>query len=99
MKKKKRIDELLVERELAEDIEKAKRAVMAGLVYSGEERIDKPGSLLPVETPLRIKDKRLKYVGRGGYNLKKLFNHFLWMFQIKYLWILAPQQAVLRIVH
>lgn len=76
MKKKKRIDELLVERELAEDIEKAKRAVMAGLVYSGEERIDKPGSLIPVETPLRIKDKRLKYVGRGGYKLEKALQSF-----------------------
>ncbi|WP_152658056.1 TlyA family RNA methyltransferase [Oceanobacillus sp. CFH 90083] len=76
MKKKKRIAELLVERELAEDIDKAKRAVMAGLVYSGEERIDKPGSLFPVEKPLRIKDKGLKYVGRGGYKLEKALQLF-----------------------
>ncbi|WP_040985348.1 TlyA family RNA methyltransferase [Oceanobacillus jeddahense] len=76
MKKKKRIAELLVERELVEDIEKAKRAVMAGLVYSGEERIDKPGSLIPVEKPLRIKDKQLKYVGRGGYKLEKALQLF-----------------------
>lgn len=76
MKKKKRIDELLVERELAEDIEKAKRSVMAGMVYSGEERMDKPGSLLSVEAPLSIKDKRLKYVGRGGYKLEKALQSF-----------------------
>lgn len=76
MKKKKRIDELLVERELIEDIEKARRAVMAGLVYSGQERVDKPGSLFLVEKPLRIKDKRLKYVGRGGYKLEKALQLF-----------------------
>ncbi|WP_193064750.1 TlyA family RNA methyltransferase [Oceanobacillus oncorhynchi] len=76
MKKKKKIAELLVERELAEDMEKAKRAVMAGLVYSGEERVDKPGSLVPVDKPLRIKDKRLKYVGRGGYKLEKALQLF-----------------------
>lgn len=76
MKKKKKIAELLVERELTEDMEKAKRAVMAGLVYSGEERVDKPGSLVPVNKPLRIKDKRLKYVGRGGYKLEKALQLF-----------------------
>ncbi|WP_080874569.1 TlyA family RNA methyltransferase [Oceanobacillus timonensis] len=76
MKKKKKIAELLVERELAEDMESAKRACMAGLVYSGEERMDKPGSLIAVEKPLRIKDKTLKYVGRGGYKLEKALQSF-----------------------
>ena len=41
--KKERVDVLLVERGLFETREKAKRAIMAGLVYSNEERIDKPG--------------------------------------------------------
>ncbi|MFD1066206.1 TlyA family RNA methyltransferase [Oceanobacillus locisalsi] len=76
MKKKKKIAELLVERELVEDLESAKRACMAGLVYSEEERMDKPGILIPVEKPLRIKDKRLKYVGRGGYKLEKALQTF-----------------------
>lgn len=74
--KKKRIDELLVERELVEDIEKAKRSVMAGMVYSGQERMDKAGTFVKEDTPLRIKDKRLRYVGRGGYKLEKALEVF-----------------------
>lgn len=38
--------------------------------------MDKPGSLVPVDKPLRIKDKRLKYVGRGGYKLEKALQLF-----------------------
>jgi len=42
-RKKTRLDVLLVDRGLAETREKAKRSVMAGLVYSGTERLDKAG--------------------------------------------------------
>lgn len=41
--KKERVDVLLVERGLIETREKAKRAIMAGLVYANEMRLDKPG--------------------------------------------------------
>lgn len=44
--KKERLDVLLVERGLAETREKAKRAIMAGIVYSNENRLDKPGEKL-----------------------------------------------------
>ena len=40
---KERADQMLVRRGLAESREKARRLIMAGLVYSGEERVDKPG--------------------------------------------------------
>ena len=40
---KERVDILLVEQGLFETREKAKRAIMAGLIYKNEERIDKPG--------------------------------------------------------
>ena len=45
--KKERVDVLLVERGLIETSEKAKRAVMAGLVYANEMRLDKPGEKIP----------------------------------------------------
>ena len=42
---KTRADVLLVERGLAQSRTKARAAIMAGLVYSGERRIDKAVSL------------------------------------------------------
>jgi 23S rRNA (cytidine1920-2'-O)/16S rRNA (cytidine1409-2'-O)-methyltransferase len=76
MTKKERIDILLVERGLAETREKAKRAVMAGNVYSELERIDKPGMKVNIDTPLEIKGKVMPYVGRGGFKLEKALQQF-----------------------
>lgn len=78
MAKKERIDVLLVEKGLIETREKAKRAVMAGIVYSNEERIDKPGEKIPVDAPLEIKGKTMPYVSRGGLKLEKA----LWVFDV-----------------
>ncbi|KIY21973.1 MULTISPECIES: TlyA family RNA methyltransferase [Mesobacillus] len=69
--KKERLDVLLVERGLAETREKAKRTVMAGLVYSNESRLDKPGEKISVDLPLTVKGNPLPYVSRGGLKLEK----------------------------
>ncbi|HEY9576051.1 MAG TPA: TlyA family RNA methyltransferase [Pseudobacillus sp.] len=74
--KKERIDVLLVERGLIETREKAKRAVMAGLVYSNEERLDKPGEKIFSDAPLQIKGNMLPYVSRGGLKLEKALKVF-----------------------
>ncbi|MFX3622602.1 MAG: TlyA family RNA methyltransferase [Ectobacillus sp.] len=74
--KKERLDVLLVERGLAETREKAKRAVMAGLVYSNEARLDKPGEKVPSDIPLIIKGQVMPYVSRGGYKLEKALKEF-----------------------
>lgn len=74
--KKERIDVLLVERGLIETREKAKRAVMAGLVYSNEERLDKPGEKISSDAPLQIKGNVLPYVSRGGLKLEKALKVF-----------------------
>ncbi|HEY2421920.1 MAG TPA: S4 domain-containing protein, partial [Neobacillus sp.] len=71
MKNKERVDVLLVERGLVETREKAKRTIMAGLVYSNEERLDKPGEKVKVDIPLTIKGNMLPYVSRGGLKLEK----------------------------
>ncbi len=76
MSKKERIDVLLVERGLIETREKAKRAVMAGLVYSNEVRMDKPGEKVELEIPLIIKGKMMPYVSRGGLKLEKALKDF-----------------------
>lgn len=74
--KKERLDVLLVERGLAETREKAKRAIMAGLVYSNEMRLDKPGEKVNEDLPLIIKGNVLPYVSRGGLKLEKALKEF-----------------------
>ncbi|WP_442594790.1 TlyA family RNA methyltransferase [Neobacillus sp. D3-1R] len=74
--KKERIDVLLVERGLVETREKAKRAVMAGLVYTNEQRLDKPGEKVSSDIPLTVKGNVLPYVSRGGLKLEKALKVF-----------------------
>ncbi|KXZ23025.1 RNA methyltransferase [Bacillus nakamurai] len=74
--KKERLDVLLVEKGLAETREKAKRAIMAGIVYSNENRLDKPGEKIARDLPLMIKGNPLKYVSRGGLKLEKALKEF-----------------------
>lgn len=73
---KQRLDILLVERGLVETREKAKRTVMAGLVFSNEQRLDKPGVKIDTELPLRVKGAAIPYVGRGGLKLEKAIAEF-----------------------
>lgn len=73
---KERVDVLLVQQGFFDSREKAKRAVMAGLVYSNTERIDKPGAKLNINTPLQVKGEFLKYVSRGGLKLEKAIRCF-----------------------
>ncbi|MEH7441842.1 TlyA family RNA methyltransferase [Bacillus sp. JJ1122] len=74
--KKERLDVLLVERGLAETREKAKRTIMAGLVYSNESRLDKPGEKVNSDIPLTVKGNVLPYVSRGGLKLEKALKVF-----------------------
>ncbi|WP_257348013.1 TlyA family RNA methyltransferase [Pseudalkalibacillus decolorationis] len=76
MKKKERLDVLLMERGLIETREKAKRSIMAGLVYSDQERLDKPGQKVNVDIPIELKGNPIPYVGRGGLKLEKALNIF-----------------------
>ncbi|WP_102345648.1 TlyA family RNA methyltransferase [Bacillus sp. Marseille-P3661] len=74
--KKERVDVILVDRGLFETREKAKRAIMAGIVYSPEGRIDKPGIKIEIATPLEVKGKVMPYVSRGGLKLEKALEVF-----------------------
>lgn len=73
---KKRLDVLLVERNLTETIEKAKRVIMAGLVFSEQVRLDKPGMQVNEEIPITLKGKKIPYVGRGGLKFEKALTYF-----------------------
>lgn len=74
--KKERVDVLSVEQGLFETREKAKRAIMAGIVYCNEMRLDKPGEKITVDSVLTVKGKTLPYVSRGGLKLEKALKVF-----------------------
>ena len=75
--KKERVDVLAFNQGLFETREKAKRGVMAGLVYDQKnERLDKPGEKIAIETVLQLKGQRLAYVSRGGLKLEKALKEF-----------------------
>jgi 23S rRNA (cytidine1920-2'-O)/16S rRNA (cytidine1409-2'-O)-methyltransferase len=73
---KKRVDVLLVERGLAESRAKAQALAIAGLIWSGDRRLDKPGQMLPAETPLECRGRDHPWVSRGGVKLAHALDHF-----------------------
>ncbi|MEC9183714.1 MAG: S4 domain-containing protein, partial [Pseudomonadota bacterium] len=47
--KRERADKILVERGLAESRTRAQAMIMAGSVFIGEQRVDKPGDIIPID--------------------------------------------------
>lgn len=74
--RKERLDVLLVERGLYETREKAKAAVMAGLVVVAGERCDKPGTKFAEDVGITVKGEVHPYVSRGGLKLEKALKEF-----------------------
>ncbi|WP_134683181.1 TlyA family RNA methyltransferase [Brevibacillus migulae] len=74
--KKERLDVLLVERGLYETREKAKAAVMAGLVIVAGDRCDKPGTKFSEDVAITVKGDIHPYVSRGGLKLEKAIREF-----------------------
>jgi 23S rRNA (cytidine1920-2'-O)/16S rRNA (cytidine1409-2'-O)-methyltransferase len=75
---KSRADQLLVERGLAESRAKAQALILAGLVFSGERKIDKAGQALPADAPLEVRGREHPWVSRGGVKLAHALDHFGW---------------------
>lgn len=49
---------------------------MAGTVYSGETKIDKPGQQIPGDAPLEVRGRDHPWVSRGGIKLAHAIDHF-----------------------
>ena len=73
---KARIDQLLVDRGLAESRAKAQALVIAGSVYIGEQRIDKPGTTVPDDAEIDLRGEKIPYVSRGGVKLAGALDGF-----------------------
>jgi len=73
---KTRLDKLLVEHGHAASRERAQALILAGRVLVNEQRVDKPGSPIPVDATIRLLGSDLKYVSRGGLKLEHALNHW-----------------------
>lgn len=71
-----RLDQALVERGLFESREKARRAVMAGLVSVGGRRVDKPGTAVADDAALAVAGPAEPFVSRAGRKLAAALDHF-----------------------
>ena len=76
MKKKKRLDQILVERGSAETRAKAQAIIMSGEVYVEGKQILKSGLSFLENSKIIIKDKNKEWVSRGSYKLLKALENF-----------------------
>jgi 23S rRNA (cytidine1920-2'-O)/16S rRNA (cytidine1409-2'-O)-methyltransferase len=73
-----RVDQLLVERGLAESRTRAQALIMAGLVYLGDQPIVKAGTLVALDAALSLKGKEHTWVSRGGIKLDHALQSLGW---------------------
>jgi len=73
---KRRLDQLLVERGLAESRARAQAMIMAGQVYSETRRLDKAGQQVKADIAIEIKGQDHPWVSRGGLKLEKGLSAF-----------------------
>ncbi|MDU5566726.1 MAG: TlyA family RNA methyltransferase [Peptostreptococcus anaerobius] len=73
---KKRIDVLLVDFGYFASREQARRTIMAGNVFVNNQRVDKPGTAVKIDSEILVKGKQIPYVSRGGLKLEKAVNNF-----------------------
>jgi 23S rRNA (cytidine1920-2'-O)/16S rRNA (cytidine1409-2'-O)-methyltransferase len=72
---KERLDKLLVMRGLVDTRAKAQSLILAGQVFSDQQRLDKAGHMVPIDLAISIRGS-LPYVSRGGLKLAAALDHF-----------------------
>jgi 23S rRNA (cytidine1920-2'-O)/16S rRNA (cytidine1409-2'-O)-methyltransferase len=71
-----RLDKLLVDRGLAASRERAQALVLAGKVLVNDQKLEKSGAQVEEGAVIRLLDKDLKYVSRGGLKLERALEHW-----------------------
>ncbi|MEL6343159.1 MAG: TlyA family RNA methyltransferase [Myxococcota bacterium] len=71
-----RIDVRVVNAGLAETRMRAQALIRAGKILVNDVVVDKPGTRVDVDAPMRLKGAPLKYVSRGGHKLEGALDHF-----------------------
>ncbi len=73
---KQRADQMLVDRGLVESRARAQALIMAGLVFAGDRKVDKPGQALAADVVLDVRGRDHPWVSRGGIKLAHALTHF-----------------------
>jgi 23S rRNA (cytidine1920-2'-O)/16S rRNA (cytidine1409-2'-O)-methyltransferase len=73
---KRRADQILVERGLADNRTRAQALILAGLAFAGERRIEKAGEPLAADVALEVRGREHPWVSRGGVKLAHALDHF-----------------------
>lgn len=73
--KRLRLDELLLQRGLAESRAQAQALILAGRVSHGTARLEKPGKAVPEDLPVTVAQPP-RFVSRGGEKLVAALEHF-----------------------
>jgi len=64
-----RLDLLLVNGGFVPSRERARALILAGRVLVREQKIDKPGTAVAADSPIRLLGQDMPYVSRGGLKL------------------------------
>ena len=73
-----RADQALVDRGLVESRTRAQALILAGLVFSGDRRVDKAGQPIAPDAALEVRGKPHPWVSRGGLKLDHALDRFGW---------------------
>jgi len=73
---KERLDIVLVNRGFFPSRERAKSAIMAGIVYVDGQRVDKAGTGIREDAEIIVKEDACPYVSRGGLKMEKAIRAF-----------------------
>jgi len=74
--KKRRLDQILVEKGLVRSRQRAQAIIMAGDVLVNHQPVDKPGTLIRQDDRIELRNKDIPYVSRGGLKLDAALQHF-----------------------
>ncbi|PIZ20796.1 MAG: TlyA family rRNA (cytidine-2'-O)-methyltransferase, partial [Deltaproteobacteria bacterium CG_4_10_14_0_8_um_filter_43_12] len=76
IRRKERLDKLLVDRGLAQSRERASALIMEGKVSVNGIRVDKAGTKVSTDSSLKLKENDIPYVSRGGVKLAYALDEF-----------------------
>ena len=72
---------MLVQRGLMMSRERARALILAGRVLVQEQKVEKPGTLVPEDAPIRLLGHDIPYVSRGGLKLEGALAH--WKIEVR----------------
>jgi 23S rRNA (cytidine1920-2'-O)/16S rRNA (cytidine1409-2'-O)-methyltransferase len=72
--KKRRLDQILVEKRLAKSRQRAQAMIMAGAVLVNDQPVLKAGTLISPEDSIELRGREMPFASRGGLKLDSVLN-------------------------